>query len=139
MLHNGHPDVVTMLAYANGVAAMDWLIRAFGFVERARMIDGSGRLSHGELRTGNGLVMLATPTPEYAGPKGHRDHARTPSGITWVTNGLLVYVDDVEAHFARAQAAGARVLGPIEDGFPGRRYRAEDLEGQRWMFLQRQT
>jgi uncharacterized glyoxalase superfamily protein PhnB len=48
-----------------------------------------------------------------------------------------VYVDDIDAHFARAQAAGATMLSPIEDGFPGRRYRAEDLEGHRWMFMQR--
>jgi uncharacterized glyoxalase superfamily protein PhnB len=48
-----------------------------------------------------------------------------------------VYVDDVEAHHRRAVDAGADMLSGIEDGGPGRRYRAEDLEGHRWMFMER--
>ena len=64
-----HQTVVPMLAYANGPAAMDWLIRVFGFRERARLLDDAGRLAHGELCIGDGLVMLATPSPEYEGPR----------------------------------------------------------------------
>lgn len=52
-------------------------------------------------------------------------------------DGVLVYVTDVDAHFAQAQAVGATILTAPEDGFPGRRYRVEDLEGHRWMFMQR--
>jgi uncharacterized glyoxalase superfamily protein PhnB len=48
-----------------------------------------------------------------------------------------VFVDDVDAHLARAKAHGARILSEIEDDYPGRRYRAEDIEGHRWMFLTR--
>jgi uncharacterized glyoxalase superfamily protein PhnB len=54
-----------------------------------------------------------------------------------VVDGVLVYVNDIDGHFERAQSAGARMLGPIERGAPGDRYRAEDLEGHRWMFMQR--
>jgi PhnB protein len=54
-----------------------------------------------------------------------------------VIDGVLVYVDDVDAHYARAIEGGAAILSGLEDGFPGRRYRAEDLEGHRWMFMQR--
>jgi len=43
----------------------------------------------------------------------------------------------VNAHFARAVAAGASILSPLEDGGPGRRHRVEDCEGHGWMFLQR--
>jgi len=50
---------------------------------------------------------------------------------------VLVYVDDVETHFQRAKAAGATVLSPVEEGQEGKRYRAEDLEGHRWMFMQK--
>jgi uncharacterized glyoxalase superfamily protein PhnB len=46
-----------------------------------------------------------------------------------------VYVADVDAHFERAKREGATILSELEDGFPGRRYRAEDLEGHRWMFM----
>jgi PhnB protein len=54
-----------------------------------------------------------------------------------VVDGVLVYVDDVDAHYTRAKAHGASILSEPEDGFPGRRYRAEDPEGHRWMFLER--
>jgi PhnB protein len=131
--------VVPMINYADGPAAMDWLARAFGFVERVRLLAGDGTLSHGEMTAGGGLVMLAT-TPGYEGPKRHRETcaaARAWSEVPWVVDGVLVYVTDVDAHFAQASAAGATILSQLEDGFPGRRYRAEDLEGHRWMFLQR--
>ena len=57
-------NVVPMLAYENGPAALDWLCKAFGFRERTRMLDKSGRLSHGEVEVEvGGVIMLATPTP----------------------------------------------------------------------------
>jgi len=49
---------------------------------------------------------------------------------------MEVYVDGVDAHYERARQAGANILSAPEGGLPGRRYRAEDLEGHRWMFLQ---
>jgi uncharacterized glyoxalase superfamily protein PhnB len=39
-------------------------------------------------------------------------------------------------HYARSKAAGATILSPLGDAVPGRRYRAKDVEGHRWMFLQ---
>jgi PhnB protein len=133
-------DVVPMLDYEDGPAAMDWLAEAFGFHEVSRLIGEDGRLAHGEMMAGNGLIMLATATPAYESPKHHREHcerARAWSAVPWVIDGVLVYVDHVNEHFERAKQAGATILGELEDGFPGRRYRAEDLEGHRWMFLQR--
>ena len=41
-----YPDVIPMIAYADGIAALEWLARAFGFVERARMVGKDGRLAH---------------------------------------------------------------------------------------------
>ena len=134
-------DVIPMLAYENGPAALDWLARAFGFQEEARMLNPDGSLSHGEMITGNGRIMLATPTPDYESPKRHREHceqAQAWSSVPWVVDGVLVYVDNVDLHHQRALQAGARMLGEMEDGFPGRRYRCEDPEGHRWMFMQRQ-
>jgi uncharacterized glyoxalase superfamily protein PhnB len=55
-----------------------------------------------------------------------------------VVDGVLVYVDDVVAHFDRAADGGARLLSGVEEGPGGSRlYRAEDVEGHRWMFMQR--
>jgi uncharacterized glyoxalase superfamily protein PhnB len=135
-----YPTVIPMLAYEDGIAALDWLARAFGFRERTRLIGPDGRLSHGEMEAGDGLIMLASPTPDYQGPKHHRevcDQAKQWSTVPWVIDGVLVYVDNLEAHFARAKAAGAPILTEIETDAPGHRYRAEDLEGHRWFFLER--
>ncbi len=131
--------VIPMLAYENGVAALEWLAQAFGFHERARMLGPDGRLAHGEMETGNGLIMLASPTPEYESPKHHREHcekANRWSKVPWVVDGVLVYVENVDAHFARAKGAGAIILSEPTDDGPGRLYRAEDSEGHRWMFMQ---
>ena len=133
---------IPMIAYEDGPAAMDWLADAFGFTELTRWTDDSGRLTHGEMETGAGLVMLATPTPDYESPRRHREHcerAAAWSQVPWVVDGVLVHVPDVIAHRARADAAGARMLGDIEEDGPGRRYRVEDLEGHRWMFMERPT
>ncbi|MEA2645207.1 MAG: hypothetical protein QOE92_290 [Chloroflexota bacterium] len=137
---DSYPAVIPMIAYEDGPAAMDWLVRAFGFRERTRMVDG-GRLSHGELETeGGGVVMLATPTPAYQSPRRHCEEceaARRWSEVPYVIDGALVYVDDVVAHHARAVDNGATVLSGVEADEHGRRYRAQDPEGHRWMFMER--
>ena len=134
------PSVVPMIAYEDGGAALDWLAAAFGFEELARVKDANGRLTHGEMKAGEGLIMLATPSPDYEGPRRHRENcerARQWSAVPWVVDGVLVYVEDVDAHCRRARAAGAVILSEVEEGEPGRRYRVEDCEGHRWMFMQR--
>jgi uncharacterized glyoxalase superfamily protein PhnB len=91
------------------------------------------------MNTGYGILMLASPSPDYEGPRRHRDRcdaARRWSAVPWVVDGVLVLVDDLDGHYGRARAC-ATILSEPEDGFPGRRYRAEDLEGHRWMFLER--
>ena len=128
-----------MLAYEDGVAAMDWLCKAFGFSETNRMLDDKGRLAHGELTLGSGIIMLASPTEEYQSPKHHRqvcEFAAEWYQVPYIINGILVYVDDIEKHYQRAKECGAIFLSEIEIGGPGPRYRVEDLEGQRWMFMQ---
>ena len=135
-----YPDVIPMVAYEDGPKAMDWLSSAFAFTEQARMLDKSGRLSHGEMQAGDGVIMLATPTPDYQAPRHHREScepARKWSTVPYVVDGLLVYVDDVDAHFARAKQHGATILSGVETNQNGKLYRAEDLEGHRWMFMQR--
>jgi uncharacterized glyoxalase superfamily protein PhnB len=131
--------VIPMLAYEHGPAAMDWLARAFGFRELDRRVE-NGRLTHGEMDTGGGVVMMATPSLHYRGPKRHReecDIAQSWHDVPYIIDGVLVYVDDVAGHFERAKAAGATILSPLEPGQDGRRYRAEDVEGHRWMFVER--
>ena len=83
--------------------------------------------------------LSATPTPHYESPRHHREHceaAATWSRVPYVIDGVSVQVDDVDAHFERAKAAGAAILSEPADqpGIGIRHYRVEDLEGHRWMF-----
>ena len=135
-----YPDVIPMIAYEDGPEAMDWLSSAFGFQERTRMVGEDGRLSHGEMQAGEGVIMLATPTPDYQAPRRHRAECEPTqkwSSVPYIVDGVLVYVDDVNAHYARAKQRGATILSEPEADDYGKRYRAEDVEGHRWMFMQR--
>jgi uncharacterized glyoxalase superfamily protein PhnB len=130
-----------MLSYEDGAAAISWLTRAFGFRERegSRYVEDS-RVTHAELDVGDGsVVYLATPTPDYRSPRRHREtcaDAARWSQVPWVIDGVLVHVQDVDGHRRRAAEAGAVLLSEIEEQPWGRLYRAEDLEGHRWMFLE---
>jgi uncharacterized glyoxalase superfamily protein PhnB len=133
-------QIIPMLSYENGVAMMDWLCNAFGFTEKTKWLDDNGRLTHGEIAIGENIIMLATPSPDYISPASHRKICASAAKmytIPYIINGVLVYVDDIENHFNHAKANGAIMLSAIETGGPGTRYRAEDLEGQRWMFMER--
>jgi uncharacterized glyoxalase superfamily protein PhnB len=139
---NEMPGVVPMPTYEDGIAALEWLSRVFGFREReqTRVMESDGRLGHAQMDAGDGVIMLAALGPDYESPKRHRQHCertRAWSDVPWVINGVLVYLDDVDQHYDRAKRAGAHILSDPEDGYPGRRYRVEDLEGHRWFFLQR--
>lgn len=134
-----YPTIVPMLAYEDPAAAIEWLERAFGFRDRGeRYTDERGVITHAELELGRGVIMLANPTPEYQSPRHHDDVCeparRWRASVPYVIDGILAHVDDVDAHFERAKAAGATILTEPEDAGFGRHYRAEDLEGHRWMF-----
>lgn len=131
--------VIPMLAYEDGPGAMDWLVGAFGFSEKTRWLAEDGKLSHGELLVGDAVIMLSSAPEHYQSPNTLQERygpAQKWFDVPWILNGVLVYVPDLEAHFKRAVEAGALILSPIEDGPPGKRYRAADLEGQRWFFFQ---
>ena len=99
-------SVVPMIAYEDGTAAMDWLVEAFGFRRAERRVTPEGRLTHGEMRGGGRRsIMMATPTPDYQGPRHHRESCEAAAQVVevpYIIDGVLVYVDDVEAHFERA-------------------------------------
>src|SRR3989442_3539241 len=119
---------------------MDWLAAAFGFKEKTRMVTAEGRLSHGEMEAGDGLIMLATPSPDYRGPKKHREEceqAAKRSSAPYIIDGVLVYVLDVPPHYEHARSPGARLPSEIDCDENAKRYRLEDLDGLRWTFVER--
>jgi PhnB protein len=131
--------IMPMLSYEDIGTAADWLVQAFGFRETLRY-EENGRPLHVELQLGDGWVLLGNPSPHYESPRHHRETCEAAarwSESPYIVDGVHVYLDDVDAHFERARAAGARILSEVEDTpYGDRQYRAEDLEGHRWMFAQ---
>jgi uncharacterized glyoxalase superfamily protein PhnB len=127
-------NVMTGLRYHDAPAAVDWLCRAFGF-ERHLVVPGEeeGVIAHAELRFGNGMVMLGS-AGKHGG--GFDEVMTTPREIGGRnTQSLYVIVEDPAAHHARALAAGAEVVLPLEKkDYGGSGYSCRDLEGHVWSF-----
>jgi uncharacterized glyoxalase superfamily protein PhnB len=125
--------VIPGFRYHDAPAAIEWLCRAFGF-ERQLVVPGEGgTIAHAQLSFGNGMIMLGS-----AGEHGNAydEVVKTPretGGV--VTQGAYVIVDDPDAHYQRAVAAGAKIVLDIEDkDYGGRGYTCRDLEGNVWSF-----
>jgi RNA polymerase sigma factor (sigma-70 family) len=124
------PEVHARLAYRDERAALEYLVRVFGFeeVREARTDLGGHILAF--LRMGEGMFMIGREDAEV-----HRIHS--PSGLGGSTIQLQVRVRHIESHYQRAVAEGAKITMPLEDAFYGeRRYEASDLEGHRWHFAE---
>jgi uncharacterized glyoxalase superfamily protein PhnB len=115
-------------AYQDARAAIDWLVEAFGF-EREQVHEGEdGSIVHAELAFGPSVFMLNTAQDRGFGLK-------TPRELGAVTGGVYVYVEDVDAHYERATAAGAEIVRELADtGYGSREYMARDPEGNLWSF-----
>ena len=116
--------IVPYLSYKNATGAIDFLAKAFGFEVRGVMPGPGQSVMHAELGLGDSVVYLGTP--EGYEPK---------RALASRNAAVLVYVDDVDAHCARAREAGATISAEPADMFYGDRvYNATDLEGQMWFF-----
>ena len=122
---DGYPQVIPSLAVDGAAAAIDFYCEVFGATVRMRMDGPDRRVGHAELQLGDSVVMLADEFPEM-------DH-RGPRSVGGTPVTLSVYVEDVDATFAAAVAAGARELRAVEDQFYGDRVgQFEDPFGHRW-------
>ena len=122
--------VIPMLVYEDCPAAIEFLCRAFGFVERFRLPMPDGKIGHAELVHDEDVVMLASTFPEMG--------LVSPQTLPARHSQVQCYVDDVDAHHERALKEGATITAPVEDQFYGdRNYRAVDPEGNRWIFATR--
>ena len=119
------PAIQPVLMYADSRAAVEWLSKAFGFEVLEKVTDADGQVVHSELRLGNGRIMVTLA-------QGQR--WASPKALGKSTGFLYVFVDDVDAHFARAKNAGARIVAGLEESYGQRRYRALDLEDHEWCF-----
>ena len=130
---------VPLISYEDVGSAIDWLCNAFGFHESGERYTDEGRVTHAELELDGATVMLGWPGPDYRSPAHHAEtceHARAWLSVPYIVDGVLIYVDDVDAHCEKARAAGATILREPSTEPYGRLYNAADPEGHRWMFFQ---
>ena len=120
-------EIIPYLLYEDVATMLGWLAAAFGFEEVDRF-EEADRVAHAEMRLGDARLMLGDPGGDYHNP--------TRVGAT--TQFLYVYVDDVDAHFEQARAAGAAIdEEPNDKPYGDRSYSAHDPEGHSWWFAQR--
>jgi uncharacterized glyoxalase superfamily protein PhnB len=124
------PRIAPNIFYDDPAGALEWLAKSFGFATRLSMPGPDGGIMHAEMQVEDSVIMLS--------PTSAAEPWRSPQSLDGsVTQSLYIYVDDVDAHFARARSAGAEILAEPEDMFWGdRTYVAEDPEGHRWTFAQ---
>ena len=119
-------SLIPTFKYRDAPAAIDLLCDAFGF-ERHQIMEGpNGTIAHAELKLGDDMIMLGSlPAP------GDDD----PLGLQAGGGSVYVIVDDVEAHHARATAAGVEVVLELRDTeYGSREYTARDPDGNLWSF-----
>ena len=133
----GWPRISSSLYYDDAREAIDWLCKAFGFEVKLIVEGDGGRIEHSELTFGEGLIMVGQPKPEKFA------YMTTPRQAKGNTQNMMVYVDDVEAHFARAKEAGATIDHEIEthdygdDYWADKGYGCSDIGGHHWWFFER--
>jgi PhnB protein len=118
-------EIIPYIFYRDVPAALDWLTRAFGFTEVMRKeLPGGG--VHGEIILDGLMIMMGQ------GGRDKRMQSVTETGAA--TQGVFIYLADVDAHCERARAAGAEIEKGPQDLPYGRSYTARDLEGHPWFF-----
>ena len=127
----GHHTVTPQLTLDNAAAAIDWYKKALGAEEIQRAVGPDGKVLHAEVKIGDSLLMLN----DVMGAKGPRAYGGSPAS-------LWIYVEDADALFNRAVAAGAKVdtgpMGRMADQFWGDRCGTfTDPEGYRWTIATR--
>jgi MerR family transcriptional regulator, thiopeptide resistance regulator len=119
---------ITLLVYADIAAAHDWLVRVFGLGPGRLDRDQQGRVVHGELHAGDGVIWM------------HQEEKASglasPRTVGAATANVAVMVDDVDAHYRHATSEGAEIVyEPVDQSYGYRVYSAHDLEGHLWSFM----
>jgi uncharacterized glyoxalase superfamily protein PhnB len=117
--------ITPYLHYDNVVGMIDWLIRVFGFLEKGRWVDSHGVVRNAELLAGTTEIWL-DGDPDWWRQKGRRPEE-------WIG----VWVDDVDAMYARVKSAGISSEPPENKFYAVRVLQVTDPEGYIWGFMQR--
>jgi uncharacterized glyoxalase superfamily protein PhnB len=124
--------VIPSFSYDDAPRAIDFLCSAFGFEKHVVYAAPDGTIEHAQLKLGPHFIMLGSARKDQAWPSS------TPGALGGVTGGIYVVLErdeDVDAHYARALAAGATIVRePESPDYGGRNYGARDCEGYLWSF-----
>lgn len=121
------PSVIPYLLYEDPAGVRDFLVEAFGFTEVATHRSPEGEVGNIQLRMADKFVMLSRAQAEWG--------LAAPGDLPAVHAGVMVYVDDVDAHFAQAKSAGATIwYEPADMPYGQREYGARDPENGFWCF-----
>jgi uncharacterized glyoxalase superfamily protein PhnB len=118
------PNIFPCFRYENAPKAIEWLDKAFGFQKQFVVPGEHDTVAHAQLRLGAGMIMMGS---------GGKPDPKNP----WSTEkyGTYAVVKEIDAHYARAKAAGAEVVRPIADtDYGSREYSVRDCEGHLWSF-----
>lgn len=123
--------VIPALRYRDATAAIEWLCRAFGFEQHLVVPGKDGAIAHAELSFGNGMIMVGS-----VGDSEFGKLMAQPEDIGGSeTQCSYLIVSDADAVYARAKAAGARMVLDIKDeDYGGRGFSCRDIEGHIWNF-----
>ena len=118
--------LTSAVTYKDPRAALAWLEQAFGFELAMLIEDAEGNVAHSEMRHGQSLIMIGGEWSE-----AHRSPRSLGGKVTQTVH--VEIEEDVDAHCARARAAGGEILMEPADQFYGARtYRCRDPEGHIW-------
>jgi uncharacterized glyoxalase superfamily protein PhnB len=138
MAPRARQKVVPHLGYEDPFAALDWLGRVFGFTEVKRFDRGEGNLTARLRGPDGGVVMISGRDDDFTEWMRRRaPRFEEATGRSWplLTHTITVMVDDVDAHFERAEREGASVLtAPRDQPWGVRSYAVLDPEGHQWEF-----
>lgn len=119
---------IASLVYADLETAFDFLVRVFGLGPGRLMHDEQGRVVHGEIQAGDGVVWLH--------PESRPFGLASPQSVGAVTASVVVIVEDVDAHYRASVAQGAVIeYEPVDQPYGYREYSARDIEGGLWSFM----
>jgi uncharacterized glyoxalase superfamily protein PhnB len=130
---NTKATVIPVLRYRDASAAIEWLCQTFGFEKNLVVPNEDGTIAHAQLSFGNGMVMLGSVLKNETAFGRLMKQPDEIGGA--VTQSAYVVVNDADAVYARAKAAGAKIAIEIKDeDYGGRDFSCYDLEGHLWSF-----
>jgi uncharacterized glyoxalase superfamily protein PhnB len=122
-------SVIPAFRYRDAPAAIEWLCNVLGFTRHAVYEGAGGEINHAELVLGGGMIMLGSMKDDE-----HGRRFKSPGELGGAeTSSTYIVVPDADAVYARAQAAGATIVRPLQDmDYGSREFAVSDPEGHTW-------